>query len=182
MPPFLVAFRSGVQGPVARAAWGLALVSALAAAGCTPESRREEFLGSRVADTCDAQWPVCDKVVGCLLGDASYIQGKFPGDGRLAVQLFEPSVVRILFLLDGIIAAGDETVINFYEDQCRSRVRHTVTGRTFVGESEQVGYVAREADLAGVGDHLIEFTSDSRLTYAAKLEVIPDRLKDQQGQ
>ncbi|MHB8875316.1 MAG: hypothetical protein ACYC8T_16650 [Myxococcaceae bacterium] len=168
MSSLLVGFRAPVQAVL--------LLGLLAGCG----GRREEFIDSRVLERCDSQWPVCDQISGCLLGDASYVEGKFPGNSRLAVQIFEPSTVKMSFFIENVAAAGDETVISFYEDRCRSRVRHSVTGRTFVGEAEKVGWVTREADLSGVGDHLIEYTSDARASFLAKLEVIPTRLRDQQ--
>jgi len=138
---------------------------------------RERFLGTRVQDTCTAQWPVCDKIAGCLLGDSSYISGRFPGSRLIGIQVFEPSTVRVTFLLENVGASGEETAINFFEDRCRSRTRVTISGRSFVGENDQVGSVKREADLSGVGDHLIEYSSDARAEYLMKVDVIPKRLQ-----
>ncbi len=174
MPFLLAAFFAPVQG--ARRWAALMLVSA-SLSGCG--NQREEFLTGRVLDECDSQWPVCDRIAGCLLGDSSYVEGKFPGSGLLAVQGFEPSTGRLFFFLEKTAAAGTETVINFYEDRCRARVRQSITGRTFVGEAEKVGWVRREAALSGVGDHLIEFESDARTGYLAKVEVAPTRLEQQ---
>lgn len=158
---------------------GVVAFTALAA-GCG--GKREAFLGGRVEDSCSAQWPICDKIAGCLLGDSSYIEGRFPGTRLIGVQVFEPSTVRLSFQLDAVGAAGVETSINFFEDRCRARTRLTVLGRSFVGENDTVGYVKREADLSGVGDHLIEFSSDVRATYLLKVDVIPVRLKSAAGQ
>ncbi len=57
-------------------------------------------------------------------------------------------------------------------------MRETVSGRTLVGEAEQVGYLARQADLSGVGDHLIEIESDAKLSYLLKVDVLPKRLQE----
>ena len=178
MTTLLVVFGRSVQRSrnLVGAAFGLVAVAGLGGCG----GPREEFIGERVLEACDSQWPVCDQISGCLIGGASYVEGKFPGNGRLAVQVFEPSTVRLSFMLEKVSAAGNETVLNFYEDACRARVRHSITGRTFVGEAEKVGWVMREADLSGVGDHLIEYESDARCTYLAKVEVLPTRLKDEQ--
>jgi hypothetical protein len=155
----------------------LALVVFLFGFGCG--GPREEFLGSRVEDRCNTEWPVCDKIVGCLLGDSSYFQGRFPGNGRFAVQVFEPSTVTVSFFLEDVTAAGEETVINFHEDRCRARIRQALTGKALLGESEKTGIVKREADLSGIGDHLIEYESDARAAYMVKVDVLPTRLKEQ---
>lgn len=153
------------------------LLCALALASCG--SPREQFIAGRVLDRCDSGWPVCDRLAGCLLGDSSYLEGKFPGRATLAVQLFEPSTVRLSFYLEEVSSAGEETALNFFEDRCRSRTRVTISGRTFLGEAAQQGVVFREADLSGVGDHLIELQSDARVSYLAKLEVLPKRLQSE---
>ncbi len=169
--PFIPRFLAQLAGLVAFAA----LASACG-------GKREAFLGTRVEDSCTAQWPICDKIAGCLLGDSSYIEGRFPGTRLIGVQVFEPSTVRLSFQLDNVGAAGQETAINFFEDRCRSRTRLTLSGRSFVGENDTVGFVNREAELSGVGDHLIEFSSDIRAQYLLKVSVIPTRLKGTEGQ
>lgn len=143
--------------------------------------KREQFLGTRVEDTCSQQWPICDKIAGCLLGEAGFIEGRFPGTRLIGVQVFEPSKVRLSFQLENVGAAGEETSINFFEDKCRSRTRVTISGRSFVGENDTTGLVKREAELSGVGDHLIEFTSDVRAEYILKVDVIPTRLMMAEG-
>ncbi|MBL9037515.1 MAG: hypothetical protein JNG84_03265 [Archangium sp.] len=139
---------------------------------------RDQFIAGRVQDECDGTWPICNTQVGCVIGDRSYVDGRFPGKNRVIIQLFEPSSVTVSFYLEQVSGAGEETAINFNEDGCRARVRTTVSGRTFVGESQQKGFVSRSADLSGVGDHLIEWESDARANYLAKVDVLPLRLKD----
>jgi len=152
---------------------GLALsLVLLAALGC---GRRSQFLEGRVKDPCDRNWPICSRIAGCLLGTQSYIEGRFPGAGQFIVQLAEPSTVRVHFLLDNVRASGQETAINFYENGCANRVRLTATGQAFVGESDQFGEFVREADLYGIGDHLVSFESDTECIYALKVEINPKR-------
>lgn len=153
-----------------------AVACALLLCGC--EGLEAQFIGSRALDTCDGAWNVCDTTVGCLLGDRSYIEGRFPGQNKVAVKLFEPSEVTVSFYVHDVAGSGDETVVHFFETSCASRVRHPVTGRTFLGEAEQRGFVSRSAELSGVGDHLIEVESDARLEYLMKIDVLPLRLKD----
>ena len=144
--------------------------------------KREAFLGSRVEDSCGSQWPICDKIAGCLLGDTGYLTGRFPGTRLIGVQVFEPSIVRVSFQLENVGAAGEETAISFFEDRCRARTRVSISGRSFVGENDTIGFVKREVELTGVGDHLIEFSSDTRAQYLLKVDVTPTRLKMTEGQ
>lgn len=139
---------------------------------------RDQFIGVRIEDGCDGEWPICDTTVGCFIGDRSYVTGRFPGKNQVAIQIFEPSTVTVSFLISEVSGSGEQTVVTFYEDRCRSRIRTEITGRTFLGEAEKQGFVAREADLTGAGDHLIEFESDARARYLMKVDVMPLRLKD----
>jgi hypothetical protein len=149
----------------------------IALSGCLDEEG--QFIYGRVVDKCDTEWPVCDTIAGCLLGDSSYIEGKMPTMDRVAVQLFEPSTVTVSFFLQNVAGSGVETDIYFNEDRCRSKIPVTILGRDFVGESQNNGgVVSRSADLSGVGDHLIEFQSDARLDFLLKIDVLPLRLKN----
>ncbi len=153
----------------------VAFLLSLGTLGCGSVS--EQFLGTRIPDDCNGAWSVCSTTVGCILGETSYVEGRFPGTNQFVVKLFEPSTVTVSFLLSETSGAGTQTVINFYEASCSSRVRVPVTGKTFLGESQQQGYVTRSADLTSVGDHLIEVESDARTRYDLKVDVLPLRLQ-----
>lgn len=151
-------------------ALGGALIAAMACG-----DRRSDFVGSRSLDGCDESWPICDKVAGCILGPESFRQGRLPGDGRFIVRISEPSIVRVSFFLEEVSAAGEQTVITWYEDGCRARIREEIGGRTFVGEAERFNGISREAQLNGVGDHLVEFESDAQARFLLKVDVTPKR-------
>jgi hypothetical protein len=153
---------------------GVLLVASLSACG----GLEQQFIGSRILDQCNGQWNVCDTTVGCFLGDANYVSGRFPGTNKVAVTLFEPSQVTATFYPTNTGGAGSSTSVNFYETACTSRIRLTTTGVAFMGEAQQTGFVVKSADLSGVGDHLIEVDSDARTEYLLKLDVLPLRLRD----
>jgi hypothetical protein len=159
--------------------WALVVAFLSLLSGC--QGLEAQFIGTRVPDDCNGEWAVCATTVGCFLGDRSYIEGRFPGENKVALQLFEPSEVTVSFYLSETAGTGEETVINFFEQACSSRVRTAVTGRTFVGESEQKGFTSRSAELSGIGDHLITVESDARTKYLMKLDVLPLRLRDSAG-
>ncbi|HZI14450.1 MAG TPA: hypothetical protein VE153_29050 [Myxococcus sp.] len=165
--------RSVVTALGRRAQAAAGLLVAMLALGCG--GSREDFIGPRVKDTCDASWPVCSQVVGCILGTESYAEGRFPGRSRFIVQLPEASTVKVSFYLEEVSAAGEETVVQFHEEGCRTRTRQAVDGRTVLDSMEKFSEFTREADLTGVGDHLIEFESDMQARYVVKVDVTPLR-------
>jgi hypothetical protein len=167
MVRFVTVFPRSTQGVL------LALLLLGLGTGCG--GGRADFIGSRAKDVCDAEWPVCSKVAGCILGAESYTEGRLPGKGQFIVQLQEASTVRVRFFLEDVVAAGEETVVTFNEEGCRARTREAVNGRTALDSAEKFGEFSREADLTGVGDHLIEFTSDMQARYVLKVEVLPLR-------
>jgi hypothetical protein len=152
---------------------GGVLLAAVLGMGCGDS--RAGFIGSRALDACDAAWPVCGTQAGCILGPESYTEGRFPGQGRLIVQVAEPSTVRVSFFLEEVSGAGEETAVTFHEEGCRSRIRQAISGRAALDTVEKQGELSREADLTGVGDHLIEFSSDMQARYVLKVEVVPGR-------
>ncbi|MDY7226529.1 hypothetical protein [Hyalangium rubrum] len=151
----------------------LSLLALMVATGCG--GSRSDFIGSRAKDVCDAEWPVCSKVAGCILGTESYVEGRLPGKGQFIVQLPEASSVRVRFFLEDVVASGEETVVTFHEEGCRARIRESVSGRTALDLAEKVGEFSREVELTGVGDHLVEFESDMQARYVLKVEVEPLR-------
>lgn len=151
----------------------LPLLALALAVGCG--GGRDSFIGSRAKDACDAEWPVCSRVAGCILGQESYTEGRLPAHGQFIVQLKEASTVRVRFFLEDVVAAGEETVVTFHEEGCRARIRESVSGETALDSAEKTGQFSREADLTGVGDHLVEFDSDMQARYVLKVEVEPLR-------
>src|SRR3990167_7415792 len=112
--------------------WLVAILST----GCG--SIRDQFIGTRIEDRCAGAWNVCSTTVGCFVGDRSYVEGRFPGKNKLAIKIFEPSEVTVGLYLFETSGAGEQTVLNFFEESCSSRVRLEVTGKTLVGENEKV--------------------------------------------
>ncbi|WP_253910504.1 hypothetical protein [Pyxidicoccus fallax] len=168
MKSFVTVFHRSAQ----RAA---GLLLAMLAVGCGDS--RDDFIGPRVKDACDAAWPVCNRVAGCILGSESYAEGRFPGRGQFIVQIPEASTVKVSFYLEEVSAAGQETVVLFHEEGCRARTRQAADGRAVLDQMEEFGEFTREADVTGVGDHLIEFESDMQAKYVVKVDVTPLRVR-----
>ena len=165
-------------GLLAARARGAAAALALAAALCGCGGSKDEFLGPRSRDACDQTWPVCDRVVGCIVGGQTYLTGRFPSEGRFMVRLAEPSRVTVGLFIEGLAGTGtQDAFIHWWEDGCVRRIRDAVSAEDFVSEVDKTGYFSRSADLTGSGDHLIEFSADAQATYYVKVDVVA--LRDQ---
>jgi hypothetical protein len=165
-----------MSGVVTRSARGLAgVMMALMLGACG--GSRDEFIGARVLDSCTASWPVCSQYAGCILGPESYSEGRFPGRGQVLVRVPEASTIKVSFYLEEVTAAGEETAITVYEEGCRARQRQSATGRLALDQMEKFGVFSRQANVTGVGDHLVEFDSDMQGRYVMKVEVTPLRLQ-----
>jgi len=147
------------------------LAAAVLLAACG--GSKEEFLVYRSRDACDQTWPVCDRVVGCIVGGQTYVTGRFPGEGQFMVRLAEASRVTVGIFIEGLAGTGtQDAFIHWWEDGCVRRIRESSPATDFVSEVDKVGYYSRSADLTGVGDHLIEFSADAQATYYVKVDVV----------
>jgi hypothetical protein len=158
-----------------KASAALAALAAVAlAAGCG--GSKEAFIGSRSRDACNQTWPVCDRVVGCIMGGQTYLTGRFPSRGSFMIHLSEASAVKVGIFIDGVAGTGtDDSYIHWWEDGCSRRIRESATAVGFVGEMDKSGVFERTADLVGIGDHLIEFFSDAQAEYYVKVDVVAKR-------
>jgi hypothetical protein len=140
---------------------------------CGCSSGRDDFIGARVLDSCNGSWPVCNQTASCFIGNESYIQGRFPGQGKIIVRLDEPSEVKVSFFFDDISAVGSLTSIVWYETGCKASSREDVPGQTVATESNSTGVFERSANLLDNDEHLVSFKSDLEATYLMKVEVTP---------
>jgi hypothetical protein len=132
------------------------------------------FTSGLVLDPCNGNFPVCNTVVGCELGNSSYIKGQFPGGGKFLVQTPGPATVELHFFVQDPTAAGSQLLITWFESGCNTEFQTVVPGNVFVGEAQQGnGEFVRSQELAAQGDHLIEFQADATAQYTAKIVIIP---------
>lgn len=140
---------------------------------CGCSSGRDDFIGARVKDSCNGSWPVCNQTASCFIGDQSYIEGRFPGQGKVIVQLAQPSEVKVSFYFDNISAVGTLTSIVWYETGCTASIRADVDGQTVATEANSTGVFERSENLLENDEHLISFKSDLEATYLMKVEITP---------
>src|SRR5262249_15756807 len=161
---------AGATSPFQR---GAALCAALMVWLCGCSSGRSDFIGTRVLDTCNESYSVCNQIASCFIGDDSYIEGRFPGEGRIIVRLEQPSTVTVSFFFDNITAVGTLTSIVWNETGCTANTRVDVPGQTVAAEANQTGVFERSENLLENDEHLIFFKSDLEATYLMKVDVIP---------
>ena len=140
---------------------------------CGCSSSRDDFIGARVLDACNGSWPVCNVTASCYIGNESYIQGRFPGNGKVIVRLDQPSEIKVSFYFDNLSAVGTLTSIVWYETGCTGSIRSDVDGQTVATESNQTGVYERSANLLENDEHLVSFQSDLEATYLMKVDVTP---------
>jgi len=165
-----------LPGPVTPFQRGAALSAALMVWLCGCSSGRDDFIGARVLDSCNESYSVCDQIASCFIGDESYIEGRFPGEGRIIVRLEQPSTVTVSFFFDNITAVGTLTSIVWNETGCTATTRVDVPGQTVAAEANQTGVFERSANLLENDEHLIFFKSDLEATYLMKVDVVPIQL------
>ncbi|MGI5864238.1 MAG: hypothetical protein ACOX6T_19580 [Myxococcales bacterium] len=145
-----------------------AAFATLLAACADPE---EQFKAGRLYDACDRAWPVCTTTGGCVLGNAQYLEGRFPGTRRFVVRTEGQAEIAIVMLLKTQGATGAETRFEWNEAGCGSKSVEAVEGLSLFKEYEALGEVRRVAKVHREGDHLIEVTSDATADYLLKVEV-----------
>jgi hypothetical protein len=150
-----------------------ALVSLALVWLCGCSGGRSEFIGARVKDDCNGSWPVCNQTASCFIGDQSYIEGRFPGEGKIIVRLEEPSEVKVSFYFENVSAVGNLTSIVWYETGCTANIRVDVPGQSVATESNNTGVFTRSATLLEKDEHLVSFKSDLEATYLMKVEITP---------
>ena len=150
----------------------LALVlAALVGAAC--DSPADSFEAGRAQDPCSDSWPVCNTVAGCILSGTNYVGGNFPGTFQYIVETPGPASVAVNVFLSNVTGAGSNTTIDWWETGCTSSFPTTVTGKVFVGETQNLGVFTRSQQLTGVGDHLVTIQSDATASFLLEVDVTP---------
>src|SRR5262249_60392124 len=139
------------SGPFQR---GAALSAALMVWLCGCSSGRNDFIGTRVKDSCNESYSVCNQIASCFIGDESYIEGRFPGEGKIIVRLEEPSEGKVSFYFDNISAVGTLTSLGWYETGCKASLRADADRNTVATESKATGAYARRPSQPRNSDHL----------------------------
>ncbi|MBS2031912.1 MAG: hypothetical protein JST54_28705 [Deltaproteobacteria bacterium] len=160
----------------------LALLFGAIALGSCSTSPQDEFVGSRIPDSCGANWPVCDTFAGCRLDNGSYVKGNLPGKSQFIVHTLGPAHIDVALLVDNAEAQGTDTSITFFEPGCGVQYRIDADGKTFFAESQNEAGTPfkRGQDVSQGGDHLIILDSDATCTYLLDVTVTEQNPTTQQ--
>ena len=149
-----------------------ALLTCVAVASACGDAK-SVFIGNRLRDDCNGNWPVCTTAAGCVVGNGQYIPGTFPGTLRTIVQLTVPTTVEIDIFLTTEGAVGSETDLIWNEPGCGQAFRDPINGKDLFAQFDSAGQFTDSHELYESGDHLIEVNSDATANYVLKLNLTP---------
>ncbi len=135
---------------------------------CTAE---DVFIGDRVYDPCDGNWPVCSYRAGCNLNEREYLAGTFPGSRRFIVETEAEATIRVTIFYKEEISPGSDTEIHWYEPGCFERYSYTSEGADLFREAGNTGLLEKERTVYRPGDHLVEVFSDAVASYLLRIDV-----------
>ncbi len=161
--------RGAVRARAVLALLGVSLGAVVTLAGCSDAA--SIFVGDRLRDECNGNWPVCTTAAGCVIGNGQYVPGTFPGTLRMIVQIQLPTNVSIDIFLKTEGAVGTETDLTWYEVGCGSAFKDPVTGKDLFAQFNAQGEFTDTHPLYEPGDHLIEVVSDATADYLIKLDL-----------
>jgi hypothetical protein len=134
---------------------------------------QSNFIGSRLLDACNGNWPVCTLEAGCVVGNGQYVTGVFPGTLRMVTQIQAPTTVEIDIFLTTEGAVGTTTTLTWFETGCGSDYTDAVAGKDLFAQFDASGVFTASEQLVEPGDHLIEVDSDATADYDLKLVLTP---------
>jgi len=153
-------------------------VVVLALTGCLQMTSEATFTGDRTEDLCNGVFHQCKgQTAGCILDDAHFVRGTFPGERKLLVETTEGDWnIRILLFLAERLSPGTETEVRWYEPGCTDEYKFQISKNKLAGDLfEQAGrdqVFEVESAVIESGDHLVSIWSDATCRYALRIEVV----------
>lgn len=148
----------------------LLLLAALASLLSACESASDQFIAGRLLDTCNGAWNVCTTTAGCYIGNAYYLEGRFPGTRRFIVHTEGQAALTLSIFLTSEGALGETLQIQWNDAKC-GKTTDIIDSKAFFQEADTQGWLSRTQNMYQSGDHLIEVTSDSTAGYLLKVDV-----------
>lgn len=141
---------------------------ALALLGCSETST---FTVGRDLEICEGNVPTACAVTGrCVLDDAHYLEGTFPGSRRFIVRTEGEATLRFELFLYERKNPGTELRVVAYEPACADRTIYDSAGQDVFRVAASDGILRVELRVTRPGDHLIELSSDAYCRYALKVD------------
>lgn len=129
------------------------------------------FADGLTLDRCADTYPVCETTAGCVLSNASYVEGSFPGQRQFIVPAPADAVITVDLFLDDQTAAGTDTEIRWHEPECFDTYRWTSGGADIFLIAGRSQILSRSQQVTEAGDHLVEIFSDAVVDYLLRVRV-----------
>jgi hypothetical protein len=127
--------------------------------------------GGDSAIACNETIPApCGEIAHCVLDDDEFLQGTFPGSQIFVIRTTEPQQVIFSFEFSNRISAGTTLILTSTEPDCSQQSTYMNPSDIFqlAGAS---GVLSFPITMTEVGDHLIQFSSDSYCSYQLSYQV-----------
>lgn len=148
---------------------GIAIVTSLVFSACS--EGYGGFTGARLGVLCDRTIPVCSVQAACVMDDASYAEGVFPGGLRtLLIHADERSLVTVRILFVGARAGGNELRVRVYETGCAGFDETRIADRDVLQTVGPTGIFETTLEMNGIGDHLLEIFSDAASSFVVTVQ------------
>jgi hypothetical protein len=121
--------------------------------------------GGGSLDPCNETIPApCGDVAHCVLASDEYLQGTFPGMQTFIIRIAAPTMVTFSFQFTNRISAGTTLALTSTEPDCSQSSTYMNPGDIFK-LAGAAGILSFPITMTEVGDHLIQFNSDSYCSY-----------------
>jgi hypothetical protein len=129
------------------------------------------FIEGADLDPCLANVPVCQTTAGCMMGEAKYIEGDFPGYASFVVTTPADTTIAVLLFFKSRNHPGEDTEIIWFEPGCRDSYRYESNGEDVFAKAGGDQIFAQEKKVRQAGDHLIQIYSDANCHFFARVEL-----------
>ncbi|MBW1810437.1 MAG: hypothetical protein JRJ87_19730 [Deltaproteobacteria bacterium] len=138
---------------------------------CIPETTVESFTDGADLDTCTYNIPICQTVVGCVLGEKKFFEGQFPGFISFLITTPADATIVVKMFFETRMHPGQDTAINWYEPGCHDSYSYRSMGANIFEMAGEDRVFTQEQKIRREGDHLVEIYSDANAHYYLRTEL-----------
>lgn len=130
-----------------------------------------DFIIGAELNPCVSNIPACNTVAGCALGEATYIEGDFPGFSNFIVTTPADTTIVVKLFFKKRRQPGEDTEIVWFEPGCRDSYTYESLGDDIFSLAGDDLVFSQEKKVRQAGDHLIEIRSDATCHFLIRVEV-----------
>ncbi len=128
----------------------------------------------RSEDPCEDDLPpACGTAPRCLLDDAHYVAGTFPGGRAFVVHTDGAATLNIEIQLTVERSPGTVLQVVVYESDCSNTYKYDTAGANLFRVADQDGILLVPITVSKEGDHPIEIKTDAYTNYVMIVNVDP---------